>query len=213
MSGCRKILVFGVSGGIGCAVRSEALRRGWECVGTSRKDGVGDFVVDFSDATGLEAMLMRLFVAEGPFDAMVYCVGECPIVPVSGIDPVALASCQMVNCNGFILAVKAFSRPGAHVKDCAVAVAVSSVSAREGWAGGVAYCASKGALSAAGRALAAELAPKGIRVETIEPGHVLTDMFRNGAGRMGTPESAARSPDDVASELMDFLESKRKVKS
>ena len=84
-------------------------------------------------------------------------------------------------------------------------MAVSSVSAREGWAGGAAYCASKGALSAVARALDAELAPKRIRVEAIEPSHVLTPMFRNGAARMGVPESAAVPPEDVARDILAIL--------
>ena len=100
---------------------------------------------------------------------------------------------------------RAFAARGAHAEGGAVAVAVSSVSAREGWAGGAAYCASKGALSAVARALAAELAPKRIRVEAIEPSHVLTDMFRNGAARMGVPESTAVPPESVAADILARL--------
>ena len=114
-------------------------------------------------------------------------------------------------------------RASAHVRDettCAAraacsaacasapAVAVSSVSATEGWAGGTAYCASKGALSAACRALDRELAAKKIRVRAIEPNHVLTDMFRKGAGRMGVPESAARSPESLAQEVREMIDNR-----
>ena len=69
-----------------------------------------------------------------------------------------------------------------------------------------AYCASKGALSAACRALDRELAAKKIRVKVLEPNHVLTDMFRKGAGRMGVPESAARSPESLAQEILQGIE-------
>ena len=110
-----------------------------------------------------------------------------------------------VNCGGFVALMRAFAARGAHVEEGSAAVAVSSVSAREGWAGGAAYCASKGALSAVARALAAELAPKRIRVEAIEPSYVLTDMFRNGAARMGVPESAAVPPETVAADILDRL--------
>ena len=96
--------------------------------------------------------------------------------------------------------------PVRHAKTGAVALAVSSVSATEGWAGGTAYCASKGALSAACRALDRELAAKKIRVMAIEPNHVLTDMFRKGAGRMGVPESAARSPESLAQEILEMID-------
>ena len=128
--------------------------------------------------------------------------GELPDL----LDAAALAEVQLVNCDAFVLAVKHFSRPGAYAKTGAVALAVSSVSATEGWAGGTAYCASKGALSAACRALDRELAAKKIRVKAIEPNHVLTDMFRKGAGRMGVPESAARSPESLAQEILEMIE-------
>ena len=73
------------------------------------------------------------------------------------------------------------------------------------------YCASKGALSAAARALDAELSPKGISVAALEPRYVLTRMFRDCAGRMGVPEAAALSPESFACELMDRLSERLKV--
>ena len=201
-----KMLIVGASGGIGRAVRTEAERRGWTCVGTSRREGASDRTLDCADRDGLEQALMRLFMDEGPFAAVAYCAGVCPVRPVALLDPAALAETQFVNCDAFLLLMKHFSRPGAYAKDGAAALAVSSVSAAEGWPGGTAYCASKGALSAACRALDAELAPKGIRVAAIEPRYVLTDMFRKGAGRMGVPESAARTPESLAVEVLDALE-------
>ena len=201
-----KMLIVGATGGIGRAVRAEAERRGWKCVGTSRREGAAEHILDCSDRAGMEQTLMRLFLAEGPFAAVAYCAGVCPVRPLTLLDAAALAETQLVNCDAFILLMRHFSRLGAYAKDGAAALAVSSVSATEGWPGGVAYCASKGALSAACRALDAELAPKGIRVAVLEPGHVLTDMFRKGAGRMGVPESAARTPESLAAEALDVLE-------
>lgn len=203
---CGKMLVAGAAGGIGRAVRAEAERRGWTCVGTSRKEGAAEYVVDFSDRDGLEQSLMRLFTAEGPFDAVVYCVGTCSVKPLAMLDAAALGDTMFVNCGAFVLLAKHFSRPGAYAKTGAAAMAVSSVSATEGWAGGTSYCASKGALSAACRALDAELTPKGIRVASIEPRYVLTDMFRKGAGRMGVPESSAMPPGILAAGIVDDIE-------
>ena len=201
-----KMLIIGACGGIGRAVRAEAERRGWSCVGTSRRPDGAEYQIDCADCDGLEPALMRLFRDEGPFAAVVYCAGTCPVKPLALLEAAELAEVQRVNCDAFILAVKHFSRPGAYAKTGAVALAVSSVSATEGWAGGTAYCASKGALSAACRALDRELFAKKIRVKAIEPNHVLTDMFRKGAGRMGVPESAARSPESLAQEILEMIE-------
>ena len=86
-------------------------------------------------------------------------------------------------------------------------VAISSVSATEGWAGGAAYCASKGALSAVCRALDAELKPRGISVMALEPRYVKTRMFDACAGRMGVDPALAQSPDALAAEILDCLTS------
>ena len=82
------------------------------------------------------------------------------------------------------------------------------MSATEGWAGGAAYCASKGALSALCRALDAELAPKRISVRALEPRYVKTKMFDDCAGRMGVDPSLAMDPADFANKALDTLENK-----
>ncbi len=57
-----------------------------------------------------------------------------------------------------------------------VIVSVSSISGLVGVAGQTNYAASKGAIISFSRALAAELGPKGVRVNTVVPGFIETDM-------------------------------------
>lgn len=215
-----KLFITGASSGIGRAVAVEAAKRGARCVLAARRadelektrrmmERADEQVVrevDFADHDGIELELMRIFTEEGPFDGVVYCAGVCPVTPLARLDLAALEETMRVNCGGFVATMRAFAAKGAHAEK-AWSVAVSSVSATTGWAGGTAYCASKGALSAAARALAVELAPKGIKVTAIEPEYVLTDMFRRGAGRMGVPESKAESPETVAARLLDGMTS------
>ena len=198
----KRLLVVGASGGIGSAVVAEASAAGWDCV---RADRHSECCLDLSDAANLESSLKALFAEHGRFDAVVFAAGVCPIVPLGSLSAGELAETMLVNCESFIMLVKAYAASGAG-EDGGKVVAVSSVSANEGWAGGAAYCASKGALSAAVSALDAELARKGIRVTCLEPGHVLTDMFRRGAGRMGVPESSAASPRSVAREILALVD-------
>ena len=200
----KRILVVGASGGIGSAVVAEASAAGWDCV---RADRHSEFRLDLSDAANMESDFKSLFAEHGRFDAVVFAAGVCPIVPLGSLSAGELAEAMLVNCESFIMLVKAYAACGA-CENGGKVVAVSSVSANEGWAGGAAYCASKGALSAAVRALDAELAQKGIRVMAIEPGHVLTDMFRRGAGRMGVPESQAASPQAVAREILALIDAR-----
>ena len=139
-------------------------------------------------------------------DAVVFCTGTCPVRPVALTSDELFAETVRVNCGLFlgvmrrIVADKLYSKGGMRV------VAVSSVSASEGWPGGAAYCASKGALSAMCRAMDAELKGKGISVRAVEPRYVRTSMFAACAGRMGVPVSQAVAPEALAEEIMGEVE-------
>lgn len=85
-----------------------------------------------------------------------------------------------------------------------VIVNISSNGARRGHRGRVAYDASKGALEAASRSLALELAPYGIRVNNVVPGAIRTsrwdDLSSEALARRRTliPLGREGVPDDVA---------------
>ncbi len=74
-------------------------------------------------------------------------------------------------------------------------VVTASILARIGVAGYTGYCASKAGLLGLVRALATELAPRGVQVNAICPGWVDTDMSRQGfdtlAAELGTTPEAA----------------------
>ncbi|HKY91819.1 MAG TPA: SDR family oxidoreductase, partial [Nevskiaceae bacterium] len=120
----------------------------------------------------------------------------------------ALARILDTNVLGTLLVVQAFAARlvaagGEGVRG--VAIAVSSIGAADGVVG-CTYAASKGAIDALALSLARELSPRGIRVVTIAPGGIDTEMFRAGAvpgthaivasqtlatRRLGTPEEFA----------------------
>ena len=100
-----------------------------------------------------------------------------------------------------------------------VIVTIASTAGQRGEAHYSHYAASKGALIAFTKSLAAELAPAGIRVNGIAPGWVLTDMSRVALsgeagqealakiplGRPGTPEEIAGPVAFLASDLASYL--------
>jgi len=63
-----------------------------------------------------------------------------------------------------------------HMKKGASIINISSVAGIEGSAGGAAYCASKGGIRLFTKALAADVGPLGIRVNSIHPGLIDTPM-------------------------------------
>ena len=185
-----RILITGTTGGIGGAVKRAALAAGHAVVEVNR----GDF--DTFSCMGTDLL-----------DGIVFTTGVCPVKPLSAMTDAEFEETFRVNCGLFVklmrhvVAGKLNNPKGMRV------VAVSSVSATEGWAGGAAYCASKGALSAVCRALDAELKPRKISVMALEPRYVKTRRFDDCAGRMGVDPALARAPEDFADEIL------RRVKS
>ena len=182
-----RILVTGTSGGIGGAVRRAAAAAGHDVVELNRG--------------GFDAPLA------GPFDAVVFATGTCPVKPLTAMADAEFEETLRVNCGLFVKLMRRIVGERMNGPKGMKVVAISSVSAVEGWAGGAAYCASKGALSAVCRALDAELRPKGISVVALEPRYVKTKMFDACAGRMGVDPSLARDPAALAGEILSSLTS------
>lgn len=102
----------------------------------------------------------------------------------------------------------------------AAVVFVSSVSGHTGIAGQSAYAATKGAVEAVMRSLAIELAPRGIRVNSVAPGFIATEMnarLRDDgarvdklsgatlAGRLGTTDDISRAVDFLLDARNSFV--------
>lgn len=78
----------------------------------------------------------------------------------------------------------------------------ASVVASKGMASASVYSATKAAVRSFGRSLAAELAPRNIRVNTVSPGPIATPIF----GKMGAPAEAL---DAISKSLADGVALKR----
>ncbi len=126
---------------------------------------------------------------------------------------------KVINTNliGAFRFAKAVSRSMMVCKS-GVIVGISSVAAHYGVAGQTNYCASKGGLEAFCRAAAAELAPKGIRVNVVLPGFIDTEMTakmprsikqtskeRILLNRFGTAEEVAKVVSFLVSDAASYI--------
>jgi NAD(P)-dependent dehydrogenase (short-subunit alcohol dehydrogenase family) len=101
---------------------------------------------------------------------------------------------------------------------------ISSILGKVGQAGAAAYCASKGGVALLTKAAALELAPMGVRVNSVHPGYIETPMVsnalheaengnemrdmlitRHALGRMGVPKEIANGILFLASDESSFM--------
>ncbi|MGN9809146.1 SDR family NAD(P)-dependent oxidoreductase [Micromonospora sp. BQ11] len=172
---------------------------------------------DVSDAEAVRAMVAAVLDRSGRLDVLV----NNAAVPMTGrgdlfdLDPADWDRAFAVNARGvFLCAVAAarVMRPGSSI------VTISSIGATRAHRRAVAYDATKGAVEAATRAIALELAPRGIRVNAVAPGAIANDRFaaldpaaqRARAapvplGRVGTGADVAAAVSFLASADADYV--------
>ena len=181
----RTYLVTGASSGLGRACAVMMSRLGASVVLTARRSdelartrellrpGPSHRVIagDLADAD----FVARLVREAGPLDGLVHAAGDCAALPVAAADVASVESALRVNYVAFMQLMRHYARP-VNARAGFSAVAIASVAAEAGWAGGSLYAASKGALCAAVRSLAVELAPRA-RVNAVCPGNIRTPLY------------------------------------
>jgi 3-oxoacyl-[acyl-carrier protein] reductase len=188
-------VVTGASKGIGAGIALELARNGAAVVVnySSSREGADRVVSEITGSGGkavaVQANLSkpvdveRLFAetqkAFGRLDVLVNNAGVYEFAPIDQVTPEHFHKQFDLNVLGLLLATKEaakqFGAEGGSV------VNISSVVSRSPVAGGSVYSATKGAVDSLTRALAAELGPKKIRVNTVNPGMVETEGT-HGAG-------------------------------
>lgn len=128
-----------------------------------------------TDAAAIDAAVQHIVTAAGRIDVLVNNAGITRdnwlmLMPADDWNQVL-----DTNVSGAFRWCKAISRVMLGAR-AGIIINIASISGLVGVAGQTNYCASKGALLAFSRALAAELGAKGIRVNTVVPGFIETDM-------------------------------------
>lgn len=185
----KRILITGASSGIGraCAVCAAGL--GATVILVGRRQGALDetlakcagngHIIIAGDLTSDE-FVKRLAEEAGKIDGIVHAAGIGPMCPIGMVSENHVETVMRTNYYSFLEMMKCYSKRK-YRNDHLSVVAISSVSACSGWGGATVYCGSKGALSSSVRALAVELASKGIRVNAVCPSNIRTPMYAAGA--------------------------------
>lgn len=188
----KRILVTGASSGIGRACAICASQMGAVLILTGRRQDAlsetlskcaGDEHIVVAGDISSSVFVKDLADSGGKLDGIVHAAGVGPMCPVGMLTEDHVESVMRTNYYSFLALMKNYSKNKYRNEHLSV-VAVSSVSSMSGWGGVVVYCGSKGALSSSVRALAMELAPKGIRVNAVCPSNIRTPMYEAGASDM-----------------------------
>ncbi len=181
----QRILVTGAGKGIGRETVRWLAARGATLVALSRdaadlaalRGELGDAVaetiaVDLADAVATRDAVSCVV----PCDKLVNCAG---IVRVSSFVDTTVSDYDetlAVNARAPMIVSQALVRDWLARRVSGAIVNVSSIAARVGTPGHLAYCASKAALDAMTRVMAIELGPHGIRINSVNPVVTLTPM-------------------------------------
>jgi NAD(P)-dependent dehydrogenase (short-subunit alcohol dehydrogenase family) len=130
---------------------------------------------DLADPAAPASVADRAFNALGDVDVLVNNAGVGDSATVADYTPAGIDAVLALNVRAPLLLSGLFGRRMAD-RGAGSIVNVSSALAGLGMPANAVYAASKGALDAATRALAAELGPKGVRVNTIRPAVTRSDM-------------------------------------
>jgi 2-deoxy-D-gluconate 3-dehydrogenase len=138
-------------------------------------------VADVADARAGDAVVEHCRRELGEVDVLVNNAGIYPMIPLADLDDTALRNVLDVNLIGTIHMARAVALSMIGRGAGGAIVNIASIDGVTPSAPGfVAYCASKGGVVTATRSLAVELAPHGIRVNSISPGTVFTEGVQRG---------------------------------
>ena len=145
---------------------------------------------DVSDEAAVESTVEQVRGAFGGIDLLVNDAGVGgPSTSVVETEPDVFRRVIEVNLVGSFLMARACARAMVATAAGGSIVNVGSIYGQQGVANAAAYCASKGGVALLTHSLALELAPHGIRVNTVAPGNMLTEMhlddLRNVASERG----------------------------
>lgn len=225
----RHVIVTGGSRGLGMAIVSGLLGAGYQVSTFSRRPTA--FVQQMSGHEGF--LFMPADLSHGPsIDTFLksacgllgapYALVNCAAIAADGLfattSEASIRSLLSVNAEGTLCFTRRVVRRMLLAKAGGVILNISSISSARGYKGLATYSFTKGGLDAFTRALARELGPVGIRVNSIAPGYYETEMShslneeqkkqilrRTPLGRLGEPKDVVGAVIFLLSDEASFI--------
>lgn len=227
----RRALVTGGMGGIGTAICRRLHAEGFDVIAgcsprrqpeewleKQKKDG---FVFAYATGDVSDAAEMQRVVSDiekdGGIDVLVNNAGITRDSSFLKMTPQQWSDVMRTNMDALFNVTQPVLK-GMVARGWGRVINVSSVNAKRGQFGQTNYCASKAGVSGFTRALAQEVAAKGVTVNAVSPGYTDTDMVRKiapdilqkiiacvPAGRLGAPEEVAAAVAYLASDDAAFI--------
>jgi len=188
-----------------------------QVVNESARGNISAEIVDGRDAAACEALVEKVVEKHGKIDLLVNNAGVIRDNLLAMLSEEDVRTVLETNVIGTFNMTRAVV-PHMISKRRGNIVNISSVSGEKGGRGQTNYAASKGAINAFTKSLAAELAPRGIRVNAVAPGVIETEMskaVRELAGdqiqsrillrRIGQPLDVAHAVWFLSSRFADYI--------
>ena len=198
----KTILIAGASSGIGAETAVLCSELGAKVVLVARREeklletvnklqGEGHryYPFDLSELDNIEPFVKNVIKETGPLGGLVYSAGIPGTRPLKMLKPAALGAVMNINFSAFVELVRCAAKKNMFSPGMSI-VGISSVSSSVGSLGKTAYCASKAAMDSAARCMAKELAPSGIRVNTVCPGIIETALYQTFVSNAGDSRDA-----------------------
>jgi 3-oxoacyl-[acyl-carrier protein] reductase len=227
----RVAIVTGASRGIGRAIASRLAARGAHVVAAARGDETGAVVeaisaaggraeaakVDVTDRASIDAMVGGALERHGRVDILVSNAGIARDQLIVRMKPADWDAVLATNLTAAFACAQAVLRPMMKQRAGRI-ITISSVVGQAGNPGQANYAASKAGLIGFSKALAQEVASRGITVNVVAPGLIDTDMTRAltenardtwmekiPLGRLGTPDDVAAAVCFLASDEAAYI--------
>jgi NAD(P)-dependent dehydrogenase (short-subunit alcohol dehydrogenase family) len=185
----KNILITGASSGIGKGTAITLSKLGANVILVARNElrlketynelepgNHSIYALDLSNLEDIEKMINNICCNNIKLNGLVHSAGISKTIPVQFLKQNDLENIMSVNFYSFVELVKQFSKRKNNDGGGSI-VAISSISGKVGARGLSAYCASKGAVDSAIRAMALDLVSKNIRINSVQPSMIATQIY------------------------------------